>query len=119
MRATGARKKRRYSQRLDNLFRSAVKELEQNGSVITNKLAEEAKKGSVSSTKLLLEFAEQEQETAEPDDSPPEVQKRLLKISEIVEVVGVQDMGAAQVWIQLEGAFKFPRGGGPLPIAVM
>src|SRR5437016_8686412 len=52
-------------------------------------------------------------------DSAPVMLERLLMISEILEVEAVQDMGAAQVWIQLEGALKFPRGGSPLPLNVV
>src|ERR1700674_71024 len=49
----------------------------------------------------------------------PVVRERLLSISEIVEVEAIQNMGAAQVGIQFEGTLKFPRGGGPIPVAVV
>ena len=47
------------------------------------------------------------------------MRERLRLISETVEVGAVQDMGAAQVGIQLEGTLKFPRGGSPIPVAVV
>jgi len=37
------------------------------------------------------------------------MQQRVLAVSEIIEVEPVENMGAAQVRIQLEGALKFTR----------
>src|SRR6267142_2992267 len=44
------------------------------------------------------------------------VQERLLMISEINKVEAIQNMSAAQVWIQLQGAFKFSSSSRPFPV---
>src|SRR6267142_340114 len=47
------------------------------------------------------------------------VQERLLMISEINKVEAIQNISAAQVWIQLQGAFKFSSSSRPFPVRIV
>ncbi len=69
--ATSTGTKRRLPKRLGKLIKSAVSGLEDNSNAITTKLMESAKDGNISSTKLLLELAEQETEESDDGASVP------------------------------------------------